>query len=83
MFTDQQKLKCEMKVKRLQDSLIKALQTQIGANHPSDSGLFARLLMIISNLRQLSAEHKKLLNSLKSKPEMSHELRTEVFGLIE
>ena len=70
-------------VRALEESLIKALQTQISLIHPTDTGLFPRLLMIISNLRELSNEHRKLMSVLKAHPDMSHELQTEVFGLIE
>lgn len=67
---------------KLQEALIQALQNQICANHPSEAGLFPRLLMIISNLRELSVEHRRLMTSLRSKPEYAHEL-SECFGLIE
>ncbi|ELT98830.1 hypothetical protein CAPTEDRAFT_226941 [Capitella teleta] len=78
---DRQGLKQRDQVNALQETIIRSLHAQISQNHPSDaSGLFPRLLMVISNLRELSVEHKRILSSLKiSHPTDNYEL----FGLSE
>ena len=63
--------------------LIQALQNQISTNHPNEVGLFPRLLMIISNLRELSVEHRRMLSTIKSQPDLAGEAAGEIFGLIE
>ncbi len=83
LFSDRPGLKGRDKVLKLQESLIQSLQTQINTNHPNEVGLFPRLLMIISNLRELSVEHRRMMGTLRSKPEFSDELQADVFGLIE
>ncbi|XP_064639409.1 uncharacterized protein LOC135494959 isoform X2 [Lineus longissimus] len=79
---DRQGLKNREKVSKLQESLIQALQTQITCSHPSEIGLFPRLLMIISNLRELSVEHRRMLTVLKGKIEFPNNLYAETFDLI-
>lgn len=68
---------------KLQEMLIQALQNQISTNHPNEVGLFPRLLMIISNLRELSMELRKVLSTMKSEPSWSEEVSGEIFGLID
>ena len=70
-------------VSSLQEELIQGLQTQMLSHHPNDSGLFPRLLMIISCLRELSVEHKRMLATIKERPEFSQELNRQLFGTIE
>ncbi|XP_064617808.1 mucin-5AC-like [Liolophura sinensis] len=79
---DRQGLKNREKVNKLQETLIQALQAQITASHPDEVGLFPRLLMIISNLRELSVEHKRTLDSLKGQVEFEHDLYAETFDLV-
>ncbi|XP_076458084.1 uncharacterized protein LOC143291852 [Babylonia areolata] len=70
------------KVSRLQELLIQALQAEIGAGHPDETGLFPRLLMSISSLRELGVEHRRMLESLKGQMNFDHDLYAETFDLI-
>ena len=80
---ERQGLRNRERVSKLQEVLIQSLQNQISANHPNEGNLFPRLLMIISNLRELSVEHKRLLSTLRNKPEFSKDMQTEFLGLPE
>jgi hypothetical protein len=80
---DRPGLKGRDRVLKLQESLIQSLQAQINTNHPNEVGLFPRLLMIISNLRELSVEHRRMMGTLRTKPEMSAEdAESDMFGLL-
>ena len=81
--SDRQGLCNRESVSKLQESLIQALQGQIVHNHPDDMGFFPRLLLIISNLRELSVEHRRLLSSIEEKVEQGEDLLAEKFGYIE
>nr|KAG5713765.1 hypothetical protein BaRGS_024392 [Batillaria attramentaria] len=70
------------KVSRLQELLIQALQAEINAGHPEEVGLFPRLLMSISSLRELGVEHRRMLESLKGQMNFQHDLYAETFDLI-
>ncbi|XP_048758927.1 uncharacterized protein LOC125668650 isoform X2 [Ostrea edulis] len=78
---DRQGLKNREKVSKLQELLIQALQTQISASHPTEVGLFPRLLMSISSLRELGVEHRRMLESLKHQMSFRHDLYAETFDL--
>ncbi|XP_061175238.1 uncharacterized protein LOC133184275 isoform X2 [Saccostrea echinata] len=78
---DRQGLKNREKVSKLQELLIQALQTQITASHPTEVGLFPRLLMSISSLRELGVEHRRMLESLKNQMSFRHDLYAETFDL--
>lgn len=70
------------KINRLQELLIQALQHEINTAHPDEVGLFPRLLMSISSLRELGVEHRKMLESLKGQIRFQHDLYAETFDLI-
>lgn len=70
------------KVSRLQELLIQALQAEITTGHPDEGGLFPRLLMSISSLRELGVEHRRMLESLKGQMSFDHDLYAETFDLI-
>lgn len=70
------------KVSRLQELLIQALQAEISNGHPDEVGLFPRLLMSISSLRELGVEHRRMLESLKGQMNFQHDLYAETFDLI-
>ena len=81
VHTDREHVQNLASVTALQEALLVALRHQIDSNHVNNSGqLFARLLMTMTQLRELSTEHKKLLNVIKGLPAKSHD---EIFGLIE
>ncbi|XP_067928716.1 nuclear receptor subfamily 1 group D member 2-like [Watersipora subatra] len=71
------------KVNKLQEILIQALQNQIDINHRSDSGLFPKVLMMVSNLRELNGEQRRVLTNLKGQIEFSEGLLAEIFDLAE
>ena len=79
-FADREHVKNLTSVTALQEALLRALRYQIDSNHADNDQLFGRLLMTMTQLRELSTEHKKLLNLIKGLPEKSHD---EIFGLIE
>ena len=78
--TERADVKNQKTVSELQETLLNALRAQIDSNHPSNAQLFPRLLMVMSQLRELSTEHKKILAVLKTQPDKTHD---EIFGLIE
>lgn len=82
---DRQVLKDDTKVRQLQDSLIQTLGASLGDSHPLDSSLFPRVLLIISTLRELSIEYKRMLTSAEGKAELSDQLHSEfleILGLV-
>ncbi|XP_069124454.1 nuclear receptor subfamily 1 group D member 2-like isoform X1 [Argopecten irradians] len=79
---DRQGLNNREKVSKLQELLIQALQAQITASHPDEAGLFPRLLMSISSLRELGVEHRRMLENLKHQMSFSHDLYAETFDLL-
>ncbi|KAK3089221.1 hypothetical protein FSP39_001853 [Pinctada imbricata] len=79
---DRQGLKNREKVSKLQELLIQALQTQITSSHPEEVGLFPRLLMSISSLRELGVEHRRMLENLKRQMSFPHDLYAETFDLL-
>ena len=80
---ERQGLQSKEHISKLQESLIQALQTQISVDHPKDVGLFARLLMIISSLREVNSEHKNMLANVRSCPELAADSQSLIFGVIE
>lgn len=81
-FLDRPGLRNRDKVSRLQELLIQALQAEISNGHPDEVGLFPRLLMSISSLRELGVEHRRMLESLKGQMNFQHDLYAETFDLI-
>ncbi|CAL1529221.1 unnamed protein product [Lymnaea stagnalis] len=79
---DRPGLKNREKVSRLQELLIQALQSEISASHEDEGGLFPRLLMSISSLRELGVEHRRMLESLKGQMSFPHDLYAETFDLL-
>ncbi len=65
---DRSGLKSRETVSKLQELLIESLQNQISTNHPNEAGLFPRLLMVISNLRELSVEQRRVQAVMKNEP---------------
>ncbi|KAK6170120.1 hypothetical protein SNE40_018592 [Patella caerulea] len=79
---DRPGLKNRDKVCKLQEMLIQALQFEISGCHPDEVGLFPRLLMSISSLRELGVEHRRMLESLKGQMSFPHDLYAETFDLV-
>lgn len=69
------------KVNKLQEILIQALQNQIDINHRSETGLFPKVLMLVSNLRELNGEQRRVLTNLKGQIEFAEGLLAEIFDL--
>lgn len=81
-FIDRPGLKNREKVSKLQELLIQALQSEISLSHKDEGGLFPRLLMSISSLRELGVEHRRMLESLKGQMSFPHDLYAETFDLL-
>ncbi|KAH9495821.1 hypothetical protein Btru_013394 [Bulinus truncatus] len=79
---DRPGLKNREKVSKLQELLIQALQSEISISHEDEGGLFPRLLMSISSLRELGVEHRRMLESLKGQMSFPHDLYAETFDLL-
>ncbi|CAG5117124.1 unnamed protein product, partial [Candidula unifasciata] len=79
---DRPGLKNREKVSKLQELLIQALQSEITLSHKDEGGLFPRLLMSISSLRELGVEHRRMLESLKGQMSFPHDLYAETFDLL-
>lgn len=82
---DRPGLKHREKVSKLQELLIQALQADTLQAHQGElesAGLFPRLLMSISSLRELGVEHRRMLESLKGQMSFPHDLYAETFDLI-
>uniref|UniRef100_A0A2C9KBD7 Nuclear hormone receptor HR3 n=1 Tax=Biomphalaria glabrata TaxID=6526 RepID=A0A2C9KBD7_BIOGL len=79
---DRPGLKNREKVSKLQELLIQALQSEISVSHEDEGGLFPRLLMSISSLRELGVEHRRMLESLKGQMSFPHDLYAETFDLL-
>ncbi|XP_013416129.1 uncharacterized protein LOC106177786 [Lingula anatina] len=73
-------IKNKEEVSKLQELIIQTLQGQVNMNHPTEVGLFPRLLMIISNLRELNVEHRRMLSSLRGRIVFTDGLLIEIFG---
>jgi hypothetical protein len=76
----------QRRVQQIQESLIQTLQAQMTAAHPTDVGLFPRLLMIISSLRELSIEYRHMFTMTKDHTdpkdnEVQYEI-LEILGLV-
>lgn len=80
-LSDRQGLINREKVHKLQDGIIKALQQQATQSH-ADSSMLPRLLMLITNLRELSVEHRRQLTCLKGKIAFHNDLYAETFDLV-
>lgn len=52
-------------------------------NHRSESGLFPKVLMMVSALRELNGEQRRVLTSLKGQIEFAEGLLAEIFDLTE
>jgi len=66
----------------IQESLIQTLQLLIASSHPLDSGLFPRLLMMMSSLRELSLEYRRMFTSIRDRPDAGDNLQSEVLEIL-
>jgi len=64
---------------------MQALQSQIEINHRSEVGtsLFPKLLMMVSPLRELNSEQRRVLTNLKGQIDFAEGLLAEIFDLTE
>lgn len=69
-------------MRQLQDSLIQTLGIAVAENHPLDPGLFPRILLIKSTLRELSIEYRRMLSCAEGKAELSDELHGEILEIL-
>jgi len=70
----------------VQETLIQTLQSLIASSHPLDSGLFPRLLMMMSSLRELSLEYRRMFMAMRDRPDAKvdslHSEVLEILGLM-
>jgi len=66
----------------VQETLIHVLQSLIASSHPLDSGLFPRLLMMMSSLRELSLEYRRMFTSVRDQLDASDSLQSEVLEIL-
>lgn len=83
MILDRPGLRHAEPVEKLQEQLLCAIQDLLVASHPTDVCLLSRLLLCTALLRELSVEHRRMMSSLRSKPEFSQDIHLETFGIIE
>jgi len=68
---------------RAQEMLIEILQSLIATSHPLDTGLFPRLLMMMSSLRELSLEYRRMFASIRSSQlDTGDNLQNEVLEIL-
>ena len=66
----------------VQETLIQVLQSLIASSHPLDSGLFPRLLMMMSSLRELSLEYRRMFTSIRERLDTSDNLQSEILEIL-
>lgn len=64
LFGDRPGLNEREKVEEVQSEILKTLEMQLKISHPNDSQLFARLLLKMTDLRQLVADHVTMVERL-------------------
>ena len=65
-----------------QETLIQVLQSLIASSHPLDPGLFPRLLMMMSSLRELSLEYRRMFTSIRDRLDASDNLQSEILEIL-
>ena len=66
VFSDRAGVKNQPTISALQEMFLNSLQQGILSSHPTDTGLLAKLLMMISPLRDLGLEYRKLIATLRN-----------------
>ena len=67
---------------QVQETLIEVLQSLIASSHPHDAGLFPRLLMMMSSLRELSLEYRRMFTSIRDSLDMNDNLQSEILEIL-
>jgi len=66
----------------LQEMLIQVLQLLIASSHPLDAGLFPRLLMMMSSLRELSLEYRRMFTSIRDRLDTTDSVQSEILEIL-
>lgn len=79
--TDRPGLMNVSQVEAIQDTILRALEFHLQANHPDSQYLFPKLLQKMADLRQLVTEHAQLMQRIKkTETETSlHPLLQEIY----
>jgi len=62
--------------------LIQVLQLLIASSHPLDAGLFPRLLMMMSSLRELSLEYRRMFTSIRDRLDTTDSVQSEILEIL-
>jgi Ligand-binding domain of nuclear hormone receptor len=72
----------QSRVQRVQETVIQTLQTLTAINHPSDVNLFSRLLMIITNFRELSIEYRQMFALIRDQEGLNDDVQSEILEIL-
>lgn len=72
----------QQQMTHVQETLIQVLQSLIASSHPLDSGLFPRLLMMMSSLRELSLEYRRMFTSVRDRLDANDNLQSEILEIL-
>jgi len=81
-YTDRVTSESQSRVQQVQESLIQTLQTLTALSHPSDVNLFCRLLMIITNFRELSIEYRQIFASIRDQEGLNDDVQSEILEIL-
>ena len=69
-------------VTALQCRLTQSLQSLMSDSHASEPGLYARVLIVISSIRELGTEYRRLFEQLKGNPDYVCEIPSEILEIL-
>ena len=81
-ISENESLRNATHVDELQCKLLEALSKTAKLNHSGNIGLYSRLLMIISSLRELSVEYRRMVSCEEGRTELNDELQREVMEIL-
>jgi len=80
--TDRVSAASQQQMQQVQELLIQVLQSLITVSHPLDTGLFPRLLMMMSSLRELSLEYRRIFTSMRGRLDANDNLQSEILEIL-
>jgi len=81
-YSDRVSAASQQQMMHTQETLIQILQSLTTSSHPLDSGLFPRLLMMMSSLRELSLEYRRMFTSIRDRLDTNDNLQSEVLEIL-
>jgi len=82
IYSDRVSTASQQQIMQVQEALIQILQLLIASSHPLDSGLFPRLLMMMSSLRELSLEYRRMFTSIHDRLDIRENLQSEILEIL-